>query len=62
MYKGYTIHYIEKRYKMTSFEQRMYLHQLQLEKIKALDIALKAIKQAQADYNKIVEYYNKLGV
>lgn len=47
---------------MTSFEQRMYLHQLQLEKIKALDIAQKAIKQAQDDYQKIVNYYNSLGI
>lgn len=47
---------------MTSFEQRMYLHQLQIEKIKALDIAQKAIQQAQKEYEQIVNYYNSLGV
>ena len=47
---------------MTSFEQRMYLKELYLEKIKALDIANKAIIQAQNEYRQILKYYEKLGV
>ena len=47
---------------MTSFEQRMYLKELYLEKIKALDIANKAIIQAQNEYQQILKYYEKLGV
>lgn len=47
---------------MTSFEQREFMHKLQLEKIKALDLAQKAILQAQKEYEQIVKYYNQLGV
>ena len=47
---------------MASTEQKLVQHELIFEKIKALDMANKAILQAQAEYNKIVEYYNQLGV
>ena len=47
---------------MTSFEQRMYLKELHLEKIKALDIANKAIIQAQNEYEQILKYYQSLGI
>ena len=47
---------------MTSFEQRMYLKELYLEKIKALDIANKAIIQAKNEYQQILKYYKNLGV
>lgn len=47
---------------MTSFKQREHQKKLQIEKIKALDLANKVLLQAQADYERIVAYYNMLGV
>ena len=47
---------------MTSFEQKQILKALQIEKIKALDLANKKLLEAKRDYEKILAYYQSLGV
>lgn len=47
---------------MMSIEQKLLQRQLQIEKIKALDIANKAIIQAQNEYQQILKYYQSLGI
>ena len=47
---------------MMSIEQKLLQRQLQIEKIKALDLANKALIQAQNEYNQILKYYEQLGI
>ena len=47
---------------MTSYELRQLQKRLYLEKIKALDLANKKLLEAKQDYERILKYYQSLGV